>query len=345
MRLLGLLMVLAVACGSPANLPVASPVGVVPTSIATVPPTPSLAPTVSPTPTPRPNPTAGPGTYTSVAFAYRIDLPAGWRRSACQSSRIAGQLPGVETFTNASVDAEEGTDIGPSNDVVTVRTEADPTGQTALAWLESGKMGFSADAHFEKTTFDGTADAARIVTNNGALAFAYVVHARGRIYATTRGLREPTAAAEAAARALMTSLHILSDGELAEARATIAPPPAVAARSVEDVADAVARGIAQKDTAVLATVASACLTSGAEQAGAAFKSAATFLADLQKAFANGLVVTVEARPIEFSTASPAAGATIRGTWKDAGQAQRNVKLMLERLEQTWYWNGVLYLQR
>jgi len=341
-------MILAVACGSLGTPPVASPAGPVPTPTPTVAassPTPSPSLTASPTPTPRPNPTAGPATYTSVAFAYRIDLPAGWRRSACQSSRIAGQLPGVETYTNANVEAEGGTDTGPLNDVVTVRIEDDPTGQTALAWLESGKLGFSADSHFEKTTFDGTADAARIVTNNGALAFAYVAHARGRIYATTRGLREPTAAAEAAARTVMTSLHILSDAELAEARATIAAPPVVAARSVEDAADAVARGLAQKDTAVLATVASACLTSGLEQADASFKSTATFLADLQKAFANGLVVTVEARPIDFSAASAATGATIRGTWKDAGQAQRNVKLMLERVEQTWYWNGVLYLQR
>jgi len=341
-------MVLAVACGSPANAPAASPTGTTATAIATVavsPPSPSPSPTASPTPTPRPNPTAGPATYTSVAFAYRIDLPAGWRPSACQSSRIAGQLPGVETFTTASVEAEGGTDIGPSNDVVTVRIEDDPTGQTALAWLESGKLGFSADSHFEKTTFDGTADAARLISTDGAVVGAYVVHARGRIYATTRGLREPTAAAEAAARTLMTSLHILSDAELAEAQAAFAAPPAIAARSAEDVADAVARGFAQKDTAVLAAVASACLTTGAEQAGASFRSAATFLADLQKSFANGLAVTVEARPIDLSTPAPAAGATIRGTWKEPGQAQRNVKLMLTRVEQTWYWDGVLYLQR
>lgn len=339
MRLVRLLTVLTLGCGSLANAPAAPPSAVTPT------PAPRASTALpTPTPTPGPNPTAGPGVYASLAYAYRVELPGGWRRSACQSTRDPTQPPGVETFTNASVEAETGTDIGPANDVVTIRIEDDPTGQTALAWLQSGKMGFSTGSQFEKTTFDGNPDAARIVTNDGSASLAYVVHARGNIYATARGLRDPSPASEAASRALILSLHILSDAELAAARASLAAPLVPPARSADEVADALARGYGQQDTSILATVASACLDSAVENAGGSFSSSAKVLSDTQKAFANGLVVTVEPRPIEFSPGPQPAGAMIRATWKDPGQPQRNVKLMLQRVGNTWYWSGVLALQ-
>src|SRR5678815_606130 len=76
----------------------------------------SPAPTASPTQTTtlRPNPTAGPGTYTNMTFAYRIELPAGWRFSQCQSSAdISGAVfGGTEAFTSASIDDEAGSDMG-----------------------------------------------------------------------------------------------------------------------------------------------------------------------------------------------------------------------------------------
>jgi hypothetical protein len=288
----------------------------------------------------------GPGIYTSLAYAYRLELPAGWRRSACQSTRDPLQPPGVETFTNASVEAESGTDTGPAQDVVLVRIDDNAGGQTALGWLESGKMGFSASSRFEKTNFDGNPDAARIVATDGATVLAIVVNARFRIYAVSRGLREPTPASEAPTRTLMNSLHILRDAELAEARATLASPPAPPARSAEDVADILARGFSQKDTSVLGTVAEECLAAALENAGASFASRAKILSDLQKAFANGLVATLQPRPIEFAPAAQpqATTAMIPGTWKDVGQPQRNVKLMLTKVGHTWYWSGVLYLQ-
>ncbi len=341
-RFAAVLLTLTMSCGSLANDAGASPSAgsAVPAASA-----PIAAPTPTPTPTPRPNPTAGPGVYTSLAYAYRMSIPAGWRRSACQSTRDPTQPPGVETFTDASVDAETGTDIGPANDVVVIRIEDDPTGQTALAWLQSGKMGFSSGSRFEQTTFDGNPDAAQIVTNDGATGLAYVIHARGSIYALSRGLRDQAPATDTATRALMLSFHVLDDAELADARVTLASPPVPAARSAEEVADALARGYGEKDTSILATVAGACLNSAAENAGGSFFSAAKVLSDTQKAFANGFVVTVEPRPIELSAGPQPAGATIRATWKDVGQPQRNVKLMLQRVGSTWYWIGVLYLQR
>lgn len=143
----------------------------------------------------------------------------------------------------------------------------------------------------------------------------------------------------------MGSLHILRDAELADARATLATPPTPAARTVEEVADTVARGFSQKDTSILATVAAACLDSFVEQAGGSFRPATRFLADIQTAFAKGFTAAIQPRPIEFGASPAEPNAMIRGTWTDPGQPTRNVKLMLTRIRDTWYWNGVLYLQR
>jgi hypothetical protein len=335
------LVVFAFACGSRAETPAlggtASPSSASTTAAAIA----SPAATPSPTATPRPNPTAGPGIYTSLAYAYRIELPAGWRRSACQSARDPSQPPAIETFTNATVEAESGTDTGPGQDVVLVRVEENAGGQSALNWLESGKMGFSMGSTFEKITFDNNPDAARIVTTDGATTVAIVVNARSRMYAVSRGLREPTPPAEAAARAIMTSLHILRDNELGEARATLATPAPAPARSAEEVADTLARGFGQKDTTVLASVSEECVQSASENAGGSFSATSVTMADMRKAFANGFVVTVQARPLVDQTV---ANASVLATWKDAGQPQRNVKLMMTKVGNTWYWIGVLFLR-
>jgi hypothetical protein len=348
-RLAALAVILAVACGSTAEAPGAGARATgSATAAATASPiaTASAAPTPSPTATTKPNPTAGPATYTSLAYGYRIDLPTGWRRSACQSTRAPAQPPGIETFTNATVEAEAGTDTGPAHDVVLVRIEDNSGGETALGWLESGKMGFSMGSKFEKITFDNNPDAARIVTTDGATTVAIVLNARFRIYAVSRGLREPTPASEAAARSLMTSLHILRENELADAKATLATPPAAPARSVEEVADALVRGFGQKDTAALASVATECLDTGLENAGVGFRATSVSLLEMNRSFATGLVVTVQARPIEFAPAAQpqATEAALSATWTDPGKAPRKVKLMLNKVGNTWYWHGVLYLQ-
>jgi len=329
-RLLVAAVTLAVACGSHAESP-----GVAPS--ATSSPAPSAA---AASPTLRPNPTAGPGTYTSLALAYRVDIPAGWRRSACGSSPEPEHLPAVEAFTSASVDEEIHSDIGANNPGIDMRVEENPTKQTALQWLESGKLGSSVYTTYEKTFFDGRSDAARVVHSEGGLTLvtAIVVSARAQIFAIVRSA--PTTSALPSQTSVMNSVHILSDAELADARATFATPAPAPARTAEDVADQIAKGFAQKDTAVLAAVADPCLQQGGENAGAEARPAAKFLSNLQYAFASGLAVTVQARPVIDQNPTFAA---VRGTWKDAGQAQRNVKFMMSKLRGTWYWFGLLYL--
>src|SRR5690349_18694156 len=124
-----LLLALTVACGSRAEAPTA-------TSTTTPAPTSSVASTATPSPSPSapPSPTAKPRPYTSLALAYRVDLPDPWRRSSCQSTAQAAD-DAVDTFTNASVDEESGSDTGPAQDVVVLRTEINRAGLTALAWL------------------------------------------------------------------------------------------------------------------------------------------------------------------------------------------------------------------
>lgn len=340
MRRVLLVGLLLVACGSHVESSALGQPTASATATRAATPTQAATVTPSPSPTPRPNPTVGPGTYTSVALAYRVDIPQGWRRSACQSTRGITQPPAVEAFTAASVDEESGTDMGAGQDIVDVMVQPSG-GQTALAWLESGKMGFSTQSHFEKATIDGK-DAARVVPNDGSPSGVMAIAARGNIYALTQGVRGTIASANGrSALALMNSIHILSDAELQSAKTTLATPAPEPLRSAEDVADTLARGFAQKDTAVLASVASPCLTLGFEQAGPSFSSTSKALARLQQSFAAGLVVTVQPRPLLDQTQY---NANVRFTCTLAGKPTTTAKLMLVNVGGTWYWDGWLYAQ-
>lgn len=340
MRVAIVALLVATACGTAANAPGATSTNTV--APASLTPTHSAAPTVTaaPSPTPRANPTQGPGTYAGTALGYRIDLPAGWRRSACQSTRALARPPGSETFTVASIDEESGGDVGGAQqDVVVVHAE-EAAGQTPMQWLQSGRLGLSLSTRFEPTTLDGR-EAARMLETEGGRATAYAVAARGLMYVLSRGHREPTAASEQAATELIRSFHVLTDAELAAARGTIATPSPAPARTAEEVAAALARGFAQKDTTVLAIVADPCLTHGVEQGGAGFASTSKVLGDIQRSFTNGFVATVQQGPLEDRST---ANATVRGTWQDPGQPQKNVKFMLMAVGNTWYWSGWIDLQ-
>lgn len=307
---------------------------------ATSSPTPTLSATrsipASPSPQPSatrmPNPTAGPGTYTSVALAYRIELPAGWRYSQCQSSTdIGGTVAGrTEVFTSASVADEAGTDTGPAHPTVDIRIVDNVSGRTPLQWLSDGGAGFSSDLAFEAATVDGRAGA-RVVTSSREVR-ALVTVARGRIYAITARGRD---AIPAEAGRMLSSLHVLDDAELAVAQTTLATPTPIAARSTEVVADTLARGFAQKDTAVLASVTWACLTRGLQNAGGSFASATRVLDELKLAFAEGAAFNVTPRPITAT----ADYASVESTLTEPGKAPRRLVLNMLKRGETWYWMG------
>ena len=238
---------------------------------------------------------------------------------------------------------EVSSDMGPNNPGVSVRVENNAAKQTALQWIESGKLGSSVYTKYEKISFDDKPDAARVTYTEGGVSnvTAIVVAARVQIYAIVRS-GPLTAAALPSQTSLLNSLHILSDVELSDAKATLASPAAAAPpdRTVEEAADAMAAAFTQKDTASLAPIAWQCVWQGNEQAGAATRPSSAFLTSLQKSLAAGLTVTVQPRPIE-TLANATGSAQIRGTWKEAGQAQRSARFVLSKVGNTWYWVGVV----
>jgi hypothetical protein len=252
-------------------------------------------------------------------------------------------LPAVEGYTAATIDDEVSSDMGPNNPGARVTVEDNAAKQTALQWLDSGRLGSSVYTTYEKISFDGKPDAARVVHNEGgvSLVTAIVVSARAQIFSIVR-TGPITAATLASQTSLLNSLHILSDVELSDAKATFASPATAAApaRTAEEAADAMAKGFAQKDTAALAPIAWQCLWQGNEQAGAATRPSSVFLSSLQRSFAAGLIVTVQPRPIE-TNANTSSSAQVRGTWKEAGQAQRSARFVLTKAGNTWYWGGVV----
>lgn len=233
--------------------------------------------------------------------------------------------------------------MGPNNPGVSVRVESNAAKQTALQWIESGKLGSSVYTKYEKISFDDKPDAARVTYTEGGLSnvTAIIVAARAQIYAIVRS-GPLTAATIPSQTSLMNSLHILSDVELSDAKATLASPTAATApnRTVEEAADALATAFTQKDTAALAPIAWQCVWQGNEQAGAATRPSSVFLTNLQGSLAAGLTVTVQPRPIE-TLASDSSFAQIRGTWKEAGRAQRSARFVLNKVGNTWYWRGVV----
>jgi hypothetical protein len=314
-------LVFLVGCMPPSSGPSPTPIPSVSASASS---------TAQPSPTRRPNVTVGPGTYVSAAVGYRVELPAGWRYSQCQSaSDIGGQVAGrTEAFTSASVEDESGTDVGPAHPVVDVRIVDNPTGRTALQWLSDGGMGVGDT--FDRAVVDGREGAQ--VISAGREVTTLVTAARGRIYAiTAHGPQGVTSDA----RGIMNSLHVLDDAELAAALATFATPTPAGARSAEAVADTLARGFSQKDTQVLATVAWACLTRGLQNSGGSFASATRVLDELKQAFAEGATFSVVPRPVTAT----ADYASVESTLTETGKAPRRVALNMLKRGDTWYWMG------
>src|SRR5205814_10226450 len=108
---------------------------------------------------------------------------------------------------------------------------------------------------------------------------------------------------------MVRSFHLLTDQE----RAAAPSPVPAAARSAEAVADTLADGFARMDADLLATVMAPCMDAAIEQAGGTFMPRGAFVQDLRKAFAGGLTVAVERRPI----ASDQIGTFLKATWNPA----------------------------
>src|SRR5207244_9068691 len=104
----------------------------------------------------------------------------------------------------------------------------------------------------------------------------------------------------------------LTATKVAAARAAVPPP--LPPRTPEQVADGVAAALTSKNVGALAEFLSACVTTAFERAGGSFVSREKYVDDLRAAFAAGLVVTVQPRPLEGDRVS--GNLTASSTWRE-----------------------------
>jgi hypothetical protein len=328
-------------------------------AIALIPRREALAPTPSPSPvgatsTPgQPSPTgtatATPGAagtpgptarYVSALLGYAIDTPAPWRRSACfSSSRGSGPtFLARDVFVPVPERDERATDIGLQIDQVAVFARANPQGLTPRQWEEAGMIGGSLGRVLEDVTFagrpalrarDGEADLWLVANGNLMLE---VSHASGSGQSTASDRR-----------AIAASFRFLSEDELRAARAapTPQPPPP---RSPEAVAQVLADGFARRDAALLESVIiPTCITEGASAGGAGSIDDQVFLERLRAAFQRGLSVTVRPQTLKGDRSGDLPTLMVESTWREPGQADREMDLMISPVGDTWYWRGTLFL--
>lgn len=259
-------------------------------------------------------------------LGYRIDTPTPWRRSACLSTRDQSKPPAGDGFVRVPEQDEKGTDVGYVFDVVQVQVHPNPDRLTPERWLALGLIGGSATQSTEAATLDG--HNALLLRSGPSLVIAYLVPVADRIYIV--GYQNPPGDTSNVAEMdrMVRSFHLLTDQE----RAAAPTPTPVTARSAEAVADTLADGFARMDADLLATVMAPCMAAAMEQAGGTFISRGAFVQDLRKAFAGGLTVTVQRRPIQ----KDAIGTFIQATWTAAAEQQRDLYLNSDGDVWSWY---------
>ena len=312
------------ACVAPAAAPASSP-----SSTATESPSPTASATPMPSPTvsPSPSPTPTSAVFTNYVLGYRIDLPSPWRRSACLSTEERAPLPAGDGFVQVAEKDEVGTDVGYTFAVVRVSVEPNPDRLTPERWVAVGKLGSTQGQTAEPATLDGRA--ALLVRPTAFGPLAYVMGAGDRMFVIGYQTPASDSSNEAAMRRMVQSFHLLTDQE----RAAAPSPAPVVARSAETVADILAEGFTQLNADVLGAVMTPCMAAALEQAGGSFTPRAVLVQQLRDAFAAGLRVAVERRPV----ASDATGAFVKATWTQPGAAAQRRDLYLRSVGAEWSW--------
>src|SRR5256886_2251815 len=291
-------------------------------------PTNTTAPTTSAA-TASPGATPASGRYASAGLAYSIELPPPWHRSSC-SGVDTQQSParGGEEFVSVSARDETGTDIGVAYPTLRVFVEANPQGLTPRQWAEQGRtVGASASDRIEDVIYADRPAARKVLNLGGTPLDTYFVANGGRMYVVSPVSRvPPDGPTQLTMARMIDSFRFLTDAEVAAARAALPTP--LPPRTPEQVADGVAAALTAKNADALAEFLSACVTTAGEQAGASFVSREKYVDDLRAAFAAGLVVTVQPRPLDGDRAS--GNLTEASTWRET--ITRDRKLMLRRGE-------------
>jgi len=278
--------------------------------------------------------------YASPGLGCSIETPPPWHRSSCSAVVVTqqGTAPVSEEFVSVSARDETGTDVGSPYPILRVIIEANPQGISPRQWAEQGRtVGGTAGERIEDVSYADRPAARKVLSLAGTPLATYFVANGGRMYVVSPfSSVPPDGATQQTMARMIQSFRFLGDAEQAAVRAAVPNP--LPPRTPEQVADGVAAAMTAKDAAELAGFLSACVTTAGEQAGASFVTREKYVDDLRAAFAGGLVVTVQPRPLEGDRAS--GNLTAASTWRATVTKER--RLMLRRGENDrWELQGTI----
>jgi hypothetical protein len=280
------------------------------------------------------------GRYVS-ALGYSIEMPPPWRRSSCSPMTQQSADRGGEVFIPVSARDETSTDIGAPYTTLRIFVEANPQSITPRQWAEQGRIvGGQATEQIEDVIYADRPAARKSLPLSapGTGLYRYFVANGGRMFMVDPDVRPglETATQQALVR-MIASFRFITDVEQAAARAAL--PTALPSRTPEQVVDAVAAAMTAKDVDALAGILSPCVTTGGENAGGTTISREKYVEDMRAAFAAGLVVKVQTRPLVGDRAS--GNLSVNSSWEDS-RGTKERKLMLQRGENDrWVWLGTI----
>lgn len=336
-----LLLVLATgfvaACVTPAapQMTTAPPSRDVPASSAATSPAPGATAVASPT------------TFSNTALGYRIDLPAGYRPSSCESWVDPGTDPiGIDFFTPLSERDELELNIGdipPAERAsdFTVSAYRNGEGRSALEWARLQPL--NQGATIEAITLSGH-EAARIVAAEGSRAVSYAIRANGRIYAFVVDIRREGRDSDQFLQAIAADMQSIPPGPIPT---PASKPPREAA---QELANLLAKAFREGDAAGVMVRTRGCtlgMYAVVEPAGPndtcciLNRSLFGFDQAFRPALASGAVKVVVDPTIHSVGAGGDERFFVVSQWTENGKT-RQVDLLFDQRGGQWYWSGAIH---
>jgi hypothetical protein len=347
---LAAIVLVALAVAAALTLPRQGPVAASPspspspTAKPTTSSTPSASPATSPTATPSPSPAASAGgdRFVNALAGYSVEVPPPWRRSDCFSgvSGSGSDATASDTFLEVSAYDEESGHTGIPYDLIEVHARPNPDDLTPRQWWDGGRTVWPRES-FSRVT-DTTIAGRPALRIDDSPHEGVLVASDTHMFEIRSRERNNAQSGRLERAAIIATFRLLTEEELAAARARPTPVPAPA-RTAEQVADVLADGFARKDTSLLASVIQPhCVTVAVAQGGGSSLSSEKYLDELEARFARGL--TVEVRRSSMGPAQFFQDGTLalQSTWKEPGQQDVEVDLLIspERTDR-WSWRGAL----
>ena len=291
-------------------------------------PPPSLFPLPSPARTVR--------TFIDPDLGFKLDLPEPWRPSSCNAPpRTDGGIYIARAdFVVVDEMHETGTDVGHQYASVGVTVTDNKERLTPRQWIEIGKVGSAAGQQLQDAQFAGRM-AVRLLPVG-----TYFFAEKGRMWAVGADVAADPSL-RTGADAIVASFRLLTDEELAAARAAATPTPAP--RALADLVAALDASFGRRDADALGALMSDCFGNAIQNGGASFVTRTREISELRAAFASGLTVTVQPKPVKGDTSL--GGAAIGSTWTGDGQTPRSMDLSLRDDGGRWRWVATVRLQR